>query len=259
MLGNTGIKATRLGVGAPRIQEPSVLRYALNNGITFIDTGRRYANGKNELMVGEVIKGKRKDLVIQSKVSVEIEKDKSDNEPLSKKIRDIFNKSLEESLEALQTDYIDIMLLHDGNTKDILYHDALLDAFSKAKKEGKILAHGYSGHVGINEAIIEHNEKQFYDVLMYSFNAHGGYNKPNRDYWWDQEALIGGLKEAVDRGTGIVAMKTCISGPYCCDGDPEATYAGAVKWVLQQPYIHSSAVAMANFQQLDEHLTANKT
>ena len=39
-LGKTGIKLTKLGVGAPRIQEASVLKYALDQGIRFIDTGR---------------------------------------------------------------------------------------------------------------------------------------------------------------------------------------------------------------------------
>ena len=62
------LSITKLGVGAPRIQEANVLRYALDQGVTFIDTGRRYFNGKNEEMVGEVIKGRRKNFVIQSKV-----------------------------------------------------------------------------------------------------------------------------------------------------------------------------------------------
>jgi len=69
-LGKTGIKLTKLGVGAPRIQEASVLKYALDQGIRFIDTGRAYAKGKNEIMIGEVIKGKRKEFAIQSKVRI---------------------------------------------------------------------------------------------------------------------------------------------------------------------------------------------
>lgn len=50
-LGKTGIKLTKLGVGAPRIQEASVLKYALDQGIRFIDTGRDYAKGNNEIMI----------------------------------------------------------------------------------------------------------------------------------------------------------------------------------------------------------------
>ncbi|MFC2112421.1 aldo/keto reductase [Bacteroidota bacterium] len=258
-LGKTGIKVAKLGIGAPRVQEPSVLQYALDNGINFIDTGRSYANGKNEIMVGEVVKGKRKEIVIQSKVVINPDIENLNNESISAKIKDTFNTSLEESLIALQTDYIDVMLFHDGSTNEWVYHEAVLEAFTKAKQEGKILASGYSAHFNLNDRIVEHNNDPFYDVLMFSFNPHGGYKKPNRDYKWDHEALIEGLTKASDNGTGIVAMKTCLAGPYCCEGDSEKTYSGAVKWVLQQPYIHTSAVAMANFQQLDEHLNVQRS
>ena len=47
-LGKTGIKLTKLGVGAPRIQEASVLKYALDQGIRFIDTDRAYAMEKTK-------------------------------------------------------------------------------------------------------------------------------------------------------------------------------------------------------------------
>jgi len=75
----------------------------------------------------------------------------------------------------------------------------------------------------------------------------------------DQETLISELKKASDAGTGIVAMKTCFGEPYCCEGDAVKTFAGAVKWTLAQPYVHTSAVAMANFRQLEEHLSVNKS
>ena len=260
-LGKTGIKMTKLGVGAPRITEASVLRYALDQGISFIDTGRFYGKGKNEVMVSEVIKGKRKDFTIQSKVKInQLVDENLNNESISKKIHEVFNKSLEESLKALQTDYIDILLFHDGSKTELVNHEAVREAFAKAKKEGKILAHGFSAHTNQVELSKKHNADPFYDVMMLAFNPHGGYNKPNvRDYSWDQETLISELKKASAAGTGIVAMKTCFGGPYCCEGDAEKTFAGAVKWTLAQPYVHTSAVAMANFRQLEEHLSVNKS
>ncbi|MFC2081367.1 aldo/keto reductase [Bacteroidota bacterium] len=258
-LGQTGIKMTKLGVGAPRIQEASVLRYALDGGITFIDTGRRYANGKNEEMVGEVIKGRRKEFVIQSKINMpEIIDKKLNSESISAKIREIFNKSIEESLKALYTDYIDVMLFHDGSKNKLLYHETVLESFAKAKQEGKILATGFSVHTSQEDHILRHNRDPFYDVIMISFNAHGGYKRNSREYNWDQELMIRELTRAADSGTGIIAMKTCLGGPYACEGDTEASFPGAVKWVLEQPYVHAAAVAMANFQQLDEHLAVHK-
>ena len=259
-LGSTGIKMTRLGVGAPRIQEPRVLKYALDQGITFIDTGRRYANGQNEIMVGEAIKGRRKDLVIQSKVNIHIDQKEGDldTESVSAVIRETFNKSLEESLKALQTDYIDIMLFHGADDLDILYHEAVLESFARAKKEGKILATGFSVHTKLVEILERHNRDPFYDVIMLSFNPHGGFKRRTSSITWDQQAVIAGLKKAAGSGTGIIGMKTCLGGPWQCEGDSEATYPGAVKWILSQPYIHAAAVAMASFQQLDEHLAVHK-
>ena len=52
--------------------EPSLLKAALDRGINFIDTGRSYYNGQNEVMVGKVIKGIREKVIIQSKVRVRI-------------------------------------------------------------------------------------------------------------------------------------------------------------------------------------------
>lgn len=257
-LGKTGIKLTKLGVGAPRIQEASVLKYALDQGIRFIDTGRAYAKGKNEIMIGEVIKGKRKEFAIQSKVKInpDIAREKLQSESTSSFIQNMFFKSLEESLEALQTDYIDIMLFHDGSTSEWLYHEAVMESFSRAKKEGKILACGFSAHINQVELARNHNKNPFYDVMMLAFNPHGGYNKPGvRDYSWDQQALITELTTAADAGTGIIAMKTCLGGPYSPDEITEASFPLAVKWILDQPYIHGTAVAMANFRQLDDHLS----
>jgi predicted aldo/keto reductase-like oxidoreductase len=257
-LGNTGIKLTKLGVGAPRIQEASVLKYALDQGIRFIDTGRTYAKGNNEIMIGGVIKGNRQEFVIQSKLKInpDIPREKLQSESTSTFIHNMFFKSLEESLTALQTDYIDIMLFHDGSTSEWLYHEAVLDSFSRAKQEGKILACGFSAHINQVELTHNHNNDPFYDVMMLAFNPHGGYIKPGvRDYSWDQQALITELTKAADAGTGIIAMKTCLGGPYTPDERTEASFPLAVKWILDQPYIHGAAVAMANFKQLDDHLS----
>ena len=122
-----------------------------------------------------------------------------------------------------------ILLFHDVSKTELVNHEAVWEAFAKAKKEGKILAHGFSAHTNQVELSKKHNADPFYDVMMLAFNPHSGYNKPNvRDYSWDQETLISELKKASAAGTGIVAMKTCFGGPYCCEGDAEKTFAGAV-------------------------------
>ena len=64
------MKVTTLGMGATRTMEPVIIKAALDNGINFYDTGRRYAGGNNEIMLGKVFEGIRNEVVIQSKVPV---------------------------------------------------------------------------------------------------------------------------------------------------------------------------------------------
>ena len=58
--GNTGIMVSPLCFGAPRTNEESLIRYAVDKGMNFIDTGRAYGNGNNERLVGRAISGKGK-------------------------------------------------------------------------------------------------------------------------------------------------------------------------------------------------------
>ena len=55
-LGKAGIKVTEIGFGASRTMDPSLVHHALEVGMNFIDTGRAYANGPNEFMVGKVLR-----------------------------------------------------------------------------------------------------------------------------------------------------------------------------------------------------------
>jgi len=261
-IGSTGLRSTCLGMGATRTQEPNIVKNAIDGGITFLDTGRSYARGKNEEMIGKVIGGIRQNLVIQSKVKIrqeEIEK-KVKNESMDKVVQGIYTKSLEESLKALQTDYIDIMLFHGADDTSILFHEAVIRAFHDSKEEGKIRATGFSTHDNM-VAMVEHNNKDpQYDVIMPAFNHSGGYahSDDEEKQYWDQDALTTQLEIAASAGTGIIAMKTCSGGPYSCSEDQEPSFPGALKWALDQDYIHVAVPALANFAHIAEHLSMMK-
>ena len=193
-IGKTGIETTKLGIGATRTQEPNIIKAAIDGGIRFMDTGRSYANGRNEEMIGEVIKDFRKDITIQSKARISEEEiqAKTPNETREQIVSNILDKSIEESLLALQTDYIDIMLLHGAEETTLLYDEAVLKAFEKAKKAGKIRACGFSTHTNQATLVAHNNAHPFYDVIMVAFNHRGGYVHSNsgRKYDWDQASLV---------------------------------------------------------------------
>ncbi len=166
--------------------------------------------------------------------------------------------SLTESLKALQTDYVDIMLIHGASSLDIINHETVMDFFGAAKKKGQIRACGFSSHENHVELLKAANESKFYDVIMLPYNHRGSYNhsRTGRYSEWDQPALEAELKKAEKNDIGIVAMKTCSGGPYSPDGKSKPSYRAALKWILNHSYINSMAVAMGNMKEIDENVPA---
>ena len=249
-LGRTGIFVTPLAFGASRTQESGLVKAALDSGMNFLDTGRSYAAGQNEVMVGKTIIEIRKQVVIQSKVKAPAKPEEKN------KITGHLQKELEASLKALQTDFIDILLLHDVKNKDLLFDENVLNFFKSAKEKGLIRAHGFSTHSNQVELIKANNRQGgFYDVVMVTINPHGAlvHSKTGWKTSWDQNALFTELREARKKGIGVLAMKTCSGGPFAYDKADQPTFPGAIRWVIDQPEVDCAVVAMANFNEIAEN------
>ncbi|MBA7663041.1 hypothetical protein ES703_71074 [subsurface metagenome] len=260
LLGRTGIKVTPIGFGASRTMEPILVKSALDAGINFIDTGRSYFNGQNEVMVGKVIRGMRKEVIIQSKIKLNLRGIGEDLDSIaaSDRITSLMRSLLAESLKALQTDYIDVLLVHQANSVDIINHDAVMEFFHNTKEKGQIRACGFSSHSNQVELLIAANKSKSYDVVMVPYNHKGSYTHSNTGKYseWDQPALEKELVKAESNNIGIVAMKTCSAGPYAFKGEGQPSYRAALKWILNHSYIATMAVAMGNLSELSEDLQA---
>jgi hypothetical protein len=256
-LGKTYIKVSPIAFGAPRTNEESVIKYGLSKGINFIDTGHSYGNGNNEKLVGKAITGVRKEIIIQTKIRLEMNelpfKGKGKNG--SAEIHDALSLKLEASLKALNTDYIDILLYHDALDENLLFHQETLKFFEETKRSGTIKAHGFSTHNDYMNLPSRNNSEGFYDVLMVPFNHKSSFvHSVSGNYSeWDQSKLISILTEAGNKGVGVIAMKTCSGGKYSPSPDIEPSYKEAVLWVLRHKFISSASIAMVNFEQIDEH------
>ena len=258
-IGDTGITVSPICFGAPRTNDESLIRYALEKGINFIDTGRAYGNGNNEKLVGKAITGMRNKVVIQSKIRLE------ENELASKgkgrkgaaEIRNALSSKFEASLRALNTDYIDIMLYHEALDENLLFHQETMNFFADMKKSGALMAHGFSTHNDHMNLPERNNSEDFYDVVMVPFNHKGSFvHSITGSYFeWDQAKLISILTEAGRKGIGVIAMKTCSGEKYSPSADIEPSYKEAVLWVLQHKFISSASIAMVNFEQIDEHIS----
>lgn len=106
---NNGIHMPRLGMGAwllgeskkTETEELEALQAGLDAGVRLIDTAEMYGNGRSEGLIGEAIKGYNRDhLFLVSKVL-----------PQNAGKRHIF-RSVEKTLKNLETDYLDLYLLH---------------------------------------------------------------------------------------------------------------------------------------------------
>ena len=257
-IGETGIRITPVGFGAPRTNEESLIRYAVEKGINFIDTGRSYGNGNNERLVGRAVAGIRKDLVIQSKIRLDADElpSKGKGNKGAEEIKNLLNSRIDASLKALNTDYIDILLYHDASEEGLVFHPETMKFFSGLKDSGIIKACGFSTHNDRMNLPARNNAEKFYDIIMVPFNHKGSFihSVSKRYSEWDQARLISILEEAGQKGIGVVAMKTCSGGQYSPSPGVEPGFREAVKWVLQHKFISSAAIAMANFEQVDEFL-----
>ncbi|MFC1608405.1 aldo/keto reductase [Candidatus Latescibacterota bacterium] len=247
-LGKTGIKVTEVGAGGSRTNEPSVIKRALDLGVNFIDTGRMYAGGRNEEMIGKVIKPVRKNIVIQSKIDQKIQRDAKAME-----------KSIDDSLRALQSDYVDIMIIRGATKLDMVHNPVVHETFEKAKKAGKIRACGFSCHSSnAHEMVLEGIKTGVYDVIMVPYNHAGNFRHTIYGIYseWDQDALENSFEKAVANGIGIVCMKTCSGGPMKTGDHPRGTYRAGLKWILRNKNVSTLAAGMASFREVDEDVGA---
>lgn len=257
-LGNTGINVSPVCFGAPRTNDESLIKYSIEKGINFIDTGRAYGNGNNEQLVGRAVSNVRKNVIIQSKIRLEMSEipSKGKGKKAAEEIRYALSSKLDASLKALNSDYFDILLYHDALDENLLFHPGTIKFFDEMKKSGKIKAHGFSTHNDHMDLVSRNNTEGFYDVVMVPFNHKGSFTHSvsGRYAEWDQKKLITLLREAAGKGKGVIAMKTCSGGPYSTSSGTAPEFMEAVKWVIQHDFITAANVALANFEQVNQHL-----
>ncbi len=144
-LSNAGFEVSRIGLGCMSLsgnlaKDKSIMDAAVASGITLFDTADLYQKGLNEEVVGEVLRVRRKEVVLATKVGNQWKKDGSGSEWNPRKAYIL--KAVEDSLIRLKTDYIDLYQLHGVTLEDPW--EETLDAFELLIKQGKIRAFGIS-------------------------------------------------------------------------------------------------------------------
>src|SRR5438445_12971003 len=151
-LGNSNLEASALGLGcmsmsfgygppADKQEMISLIRQAVERGVTFFDTAEAYGPFTNEELVGEALSPVRDQVVIATKFGFDLETGRSrglDSRP------ETIKQSVERSLERLRVDTIDLLYQHRVDP------DVPIEVVASAVKE--LIQQGKVKHFGLSEA-----------------------------------------------------------------------------------------------------------
>jgi uncharacterized protein len=169
-LGRTGAKVSALGVGGHHLgdfktveEAIRLVHEAVDAGITFFDNCWEYWNGRAEDWLGRGLKGKRDKVLLMTKVCTH------------GRGADLAMKMLEESLRRLQTDHLDVWQVHGvgfDNDPELAYaKGGVLEALTKAKKQGKVRFVGFTGHKNPNIHLDMIRRGYPFDTVQMPLNA----------------------------------------------------------------------------------------
>src|SRR5512136_2879329 len=239
-LGKTGLKVSDVSCGAISLFEPNVLRYAFDCGVNYFDTAEVYLRQKGESYVGQGLKGVRDKVVITTKHMIDFRR-KVDKAGVVKR--------MEDSLKRLQTDYVDIAMVHSiEDLEPLLKNEEILGAYGELKKAGKVRFTGFSTHnakVTLKQAL----ETDFAQVILVIYNHMEGR---------EIEPLVKAVRA---KGIGTVAMKIFAGnqqGNLKGMVGPKMSYPqAAIRWVLANPDFDTCIPTMASYSHVEEYVAAS--
>lgn len=240
-LGRTGLRLPVINMGVMNSDNPNLIRAALDAGIPLLDTAHGYMGGRNEEVIGSVIKGRPRDsFLISSKVS--LPQDRSTGLYTEGATTEEFLRKLDLSLKRLGLDYVDILCHHGVSRKESAQFEPALKALEKAKKDGKIRFAGISTHSNEPEVIRAATDIKAYDVIV------PAYHYRQKHYAEVREAIA----RAAQADIGIIGMKSIRGGSRQSPGAKNP--AAALKWVLQDSNVSTVIAGFTAFEELNMDL-----
>ncbi len=238
-LGRTGLKVPVVNLGVMRVDNPRIVTMALNGGMTLLDTAHGYQNGRNEEMLGELLKDRPRDSYYMcTKVNPR---------------REVFTvpqfiDMFEISLDRLKTDYVDILYLHAQSNREGTLHENYLEALTRMRDQGKTRFVGVTTHSNEPEVIRAAVESDIYDVVCTAYN-----------FKMEQFTEIKkAIAEAAGAGLGVIAMKTMAGAYWDSERKDPINTKAALKFALQNENIHTSIPGVTAFHELEDNFEVNR-
>ncbi|MBN1224983.1 MAG: aldo/keto reductase [Candidatus Aminicenantes bacterium] len=197
-LGRTGFQVSDISSGGP--MDPAILSALLDAGVNYIDTAESYGNGQSEKITGDVLKDRqRKEIFVTTKMGIGRKTSKEQILQRAKK-----------SLERLQMDYVDCLMIHSPDFVEIVKNQGFHDAIQELKAEGRVKYAGISNHGSQWKDKIDPTEQVVgaaaedgrFDVMLLVYN------------FVQKESGETLLKICKDKDIGVTLMKTNPVGGY---------------------------------------------
>lgn len=257
-MGKTGEKVSALGFGCMRLptrddqsidvdEATRMLRFAIDNGVDYVDTAWGYHNGQSEPFVGSALQDGYRDKVnLATKLPSWLIKCRED-----------MDYYLNEQLRRLRTDVIDFYLIHALNRrywKNLKEHD-IFEFMDSALASGRIRHIGFSFHdtLDVFKEIIDSYGWQFCQIQ---------YNFVDTEH----QAGLEGLKYAAGKGIGVAVMEPLRGGKlatnvrddilsiWTSSGIDRTPAAWALRWVWNDPDVGVVLSGMSTMDQVRENI-----
>ncbi|MBV0924247.1 aldo/keto reductase [Halomicroarcula limicola] len=154
-LGNTGVEVSEVGFGAwvvgtdwwgDRTREDAVemVHHAVDEDVTFFDTGDVYGHGDSEEIIGEALAEVRDEVTVSTKVGYDFYNNpQAGHGELPKKMTpEWIRTALDRSLDRLDMDHVELLMLHNANVGEV--DEDVLETLDELREEGKVEAIGWA-------------------------------------------------------------------------------------------------------------------
>ncbi|MFC7026981.1 aldo/keto reductase [Halomicroarcula sp. GCM10025324] len=154
-LGNTDVEVSEVGFGAwvvgtdwwgDRTREDAVemVEHAVDQGVTFFDTGDVYGHGDSEEIIGEALADRRDEVTVSTKVGYDFYNNpQAGHGELPKKVTpEWIETALDRSLDRLDMDHVDLLMLHNANVDEV--DEDVLATLDDLRDAGKVDAVGWA-------------------------------------------------------------------------------------------------------------------
>lgn len=223
-----------------------MLDKAYESGITYFDTAYPYHDGESEVVVGEWAKNKdRKSLLLVTKSPIW-------------KINSIedFYRIFDEQLSKLQTDYVDLYLMHSlgkDSWKKIL-DLGLLDHLTKLKESGKILNAGFSFHddYEVFEEIIKAYPWDFCQIQYNYMDIN--YQAGDKGYALAESMNIPMVIMEPIKGGQLANIPSELTTKLKELQPEKSTASWALRWVASHPNVLTVLSGMSTYEQVEDNV-----